>query len=344
MKILVTHPRQWQDSPLQKELGVEVRRVSLGGDLPKRLDGSVSFDGIGEVATEAGLAAFDRAVQEFQPDVLLFGIHFNFGREVLARARKLAPGMRACVHYTDQREHVPRQLRQYEGMLDLILVTNQDPPDHARLRNHFGVQVRAFYDGVDLKEYRPKAIVPDFDCYFGGNDFYGLDSELQRKKVTQADMLAKFPGSFFRREFLALVNDRYRLVIRGQWGWDKSRFNVKKPLFCPREVDGMLEARIVLSTFNVKMHGLITRRTLRSLASGRMYLTEHCPGMEDHFTNDEHLVWFERPEEGLDLIRYYREHHAERERIAAAGRKLVARRHTFDCRLRDFVNIVREVF
>jgi len=344
VKILTTHPRQWAESKLQKDLGVEVRHASLGGELPKRLDGSVSFDGIGDVATEAGLLGFLDEVKTFQPDVLLFGIHFNFPREILIRARKLAPNMKCLMHYTDQRDSVSSQVRQYQGLLDMLLVTNADTADHARYRNFGSVQVRAFYDGVDTREYRPKAIVPEFDCYFGGNDFYGLDAELQRKHQDPSTMLAKFPGAFFRQEFLGLVNDRFRLVIRGQWGWDKSRFNVKQALFCPREVDGMLEARIILSTFNVKRHGLITRRMLRSLASGRLFLTEHCPGMEEHFRNHEHLVWFERPEEGLDLIRYYLEHPAERDRIASAGRAFVAKRHSFDCRLRDFVNIVREVF
>jgi hypothetical protein len=344
MKILVTHPKQWQDSPLQKELGIEVRHVSLGGDLPKRLDGSVSFDGIGEVATELGILTFLDEVKTFQPDVLLFGIHFNLTADVIKRSRRLAPNMRCAMHYTDQRDSVPSHVRQYVGSIEALLVTNKDARDHAQYRNLGGLEVRTFYDGVDAKIYRPKAIVPEFDCYFGGNDFYGLDSEMRRKHQNAEKMLAKFPGSFFRQEFLGLVNDRFRLVIRGQWGWDKSRFNVKQALFCPREVDGMLEARIILSTFNVKLQGLITRRMLRSLASGRMFLTEHCLGMEDLFTNHKHLVWFERPEEGLDLIRYYLEHPAERDRIASAGRAHVAKRHSFDCRLRDFVNIVREVF
>lgn len=344
MKILVTHPRHWAVSKLQRELGVEVRSASLGGDLPKRLDGNVSFDGIGEVATEKGLEGFLAQVREFQPDVLLFGIHFNFGAEVLKKARALAPGMRACMHYTDQRESVARHVCQYDGLLDLLLVTNSDPRDHARLKARLGVQVRTFLDGVDLVEYRPKAILPEFDCYFGGNDFYGLDAELRRKGMDQGDMISKFPGSFYRREFLGLVSDRFSLVIRGQWGWDKSRFHVKRPLFCPREVDGMMEGRTILNTFNVKLHGLVTRKMLRSLASGRLLVTEHCPGIEERFGNHRELVWFERPEEGLDLIRYYLEHPAERDRIAAAGRRLVAKRHTFDCRLKDFVNVAREVF
>ena len=344
MKILVTHPRQWASSPLQKELGVEVRHVSIGGSLPRRLDGSLSFDGIGEVATEKGLAELIRVAGEFQPDVFLFGIHFEFPGEVLKKMRHVSTGTKFAMHYTDQRESVPRQVRLYQGLLDLFLVTNKDPADHARYKSFGILPVKTFYDGVDLGEYHPKAVVPEFDCYFGGNNFYGLDLELQKRKVTLAQMLSKFPGSHYRQEFLNLVNDRFRLLIRGQWGWDKSAFNVKPALFCPHEVNGMLEAKIILSTFNIKFEGLITRRIFRSLASGRMLLTERCSGLEEYFQNHRHLVWFETPEEGLDLIRYYLEHPTERDRIAAAGLDLVRRHHTFDSRLREFVNIAREVF
>lgn len=344
MKILVTHPRQWASSPLQKELGVEVRHVSAGGPLPRRLDGQLSFDGIGEVFTEKGTEELIQAAGEFQPDVLLFGIHFGFPGEVLKKIRRVSTGTKFVMHYTDQRESVPRQVRIYQGMLDLFLVTNKDPVDHARYKNFGIMPVRTFYDGVDLQEYRPKAIQPEFDCYFGGNNFYGLDLELQKRKVTLAQMLSKFPGSHYRQEFLNLVNDRFRLIIRGQWGWDKSVFQVKPALFCPNEVDGMMEAKIILSTFNIKFEGLVTRRIFRSLASGRMFLTEHCSGMEEHFQNHRDLVWFETPEEGLDLIRYYLEHPVERERIASAGRSLIKKHHTFDSRLREFVNITQEVF
>jgi hypothetical protein len=342
VKILCTHPRQWEASA--KAAGVEVRRVSIGGELPKRLDGSVSFDGIGEMATTKGIHALLEEAERFQPDIFLFGIHFQFSLEVLQLLQRKCPNVKLVMHYTDQRDTVPRQVSQYRGMIDLLLVTNKDPGEHARYKAFLNAPVYTFYDGVDLREYRPKAVVPDFDCYFGGNDFYALDGELMRRGSTQEEMLAKFPGSYYRQGFLGLVNDRFRLIIRGQWGWDRSKFNVKPMLFCPREVDGMLEAKIVLSTFNVMRQGLITRRMLRSLASGRMFLTQHCDGMEEHFENHKHLVWFHTPEEGLDLIRYYLEHESERERVGTAGRALVSKRHSFDCRLKDFVNIAREVF
>lgn len=321
-----------------------VRRVSIGGELPKRLDGSVSFDGIGEVATTAGIKSLLEVASLFQPDLFLFGIHFQFGPEVLQLLRKKCPNVKFVMHYTDQRDSVPKQVAQYCGEIDLFLITNKDPTEHARYKSHLNVPVYTFYDGVDLHEYRPKAIVPAFDCYFGGNDFYGLDSELMRRGSSQEEMLAKFPGSYFRQGFLGLVDDRFQLIIRGQWGWDKSRFNVKPPLFCPSEVNGMLEAKIILSTFNVMRKGLITRRMLRSLASGRIFLTQYCEGMEEHFENHKHLVWFYSPEEGLDLIRYYLERESERTRIGAAGRALIAKRHTFECRLKEFINIAREVF
>lgn len=343
MKILALHPKEWSLDPAQGKLGVEVRHVSIGGPAPKRLDGKISYDGIGEVATPDGLLELAKAMRDFRPDYLLFGIHFGLSREELEGLKKLSPDTRIVMHYTDQRNNLSKHVRQYRGLLDLILVTNKDGADFSRYRA-FGFDcVKTFYDGVDVKVYRPKPVKPEFEVYFGGNDFYELEMELRRQNQ-QTFMLDKFTGAHFRHAFLEQVALRHRLVIHGQWGWDKSKFLVRPMLFCPREVDGMLEGKLIVSTFNLRLRGLITRKLLRSLASGRMVITEFCDGMEEHFENRRHLAWFHSMDEGLDLIRYYLDHEREREAIGLAGRKLIGQRHTFHDRLVDFIKIVREVF
>jgi len=341
MRILVLHPRHWVSSDAAKKLGVEVRHFSIGGESPHRLDGKISYDGIGEKTNYDIIKKLIEVFSEFKPDVFLFGIHFGLYRKYLIECKKVSPATKFVMHYTDQRNSLSRQVQEYLGILDLILITNNDPHDVARYKA-VGLPIRTFYDGVDPLEYRPKPIIPEYDCYFGGNDFYGLEMIL-RKKNQGTEMLEKFTGAYFRSAFMMLVNERFRLIIRGQYGWSPN-FGVKPMLFSPREIDGMLESKILLSTFNLKYHGLITRRILRCLASGRMLLTEYCPGMEEHFQNHEHLVWFNSADEGLDHIRYYLEHPIERNRIARSARKLVLKRHTFDRRLEEFVGLIKENF
>jgi len=343
MKILALHPKDWASDPAQKKLGVEVRHVSVGGIAPRRLDGKISFDGIGEVATPEGLVELEKAARDFRPDYFFFGIHFNMGQDVLRAFKAASPDTKFIMHYTDQRNSLSKHVRQYGGLLDAILVTNRDGADFSRYRAYGFDIVKTFYDGVDVGVYRPKPVKPFFDVYFGGNNFYELEMDLRRRGQSTF-MLDKFTGAHFRSVFLEQLALRHRLVVYGQWGWDKAKFNFRPMLFCPREIDGMLEGKIIVSTFNLRFRGLITRKLLRSLSSGRLVVTEYCEGLEEHFENGKHLVWFNTMEEGLDLVRYYLEHDKERENIGREGRKLIAQRHTFHDRLVDFIKIMREVF
>jgi hypothetical protein len=58
-------------------------------------------------------------------------------------------------------------------------------------------------------------------------------------------------------------------------------------------------------------------------------LTRHVPGLEEFFTNHEHLVWFASTEEALALVEHYLPREAERARIAQAGHDYVHAYHTF---------------
>lgn len=312
-----------------------VRHVSIGGTEPRRLNGTPSWDGIGEVATEAGLEGLFQLVEEFQPHAFLFGIHFGFDAGHLARLRESSPGMRVFMHYTDQRDGVPQDVSKYGDLVDVLLLNNRDGQDHAK----YGVPTETFYDGIDPAEYYPKPAEPTCDVFFGGNDHYGLCEQI-RSRGQEPPAVLDFPRGKFRHDLVERLHLEFDLVIRGRLGWG-DHLNVKPMRFHPRYLDAMLEGRIVLATAVNPRRGLIMRRIFRSLATGRLLLSERVPGIEGVFKNHEHFVLFDTIDEAVDLARYYLDRPEERARISEAAWQELLKHHTFGHRLEEFVAIVR---
>ena len=347
LKIIATHPRDWAHGGYKLK-DIEVRHVELGGKTPTRMDGNVSYDGIGQVVTEDGFANLRDKVTKFQPHILFFGIHMGFDERQLKLLRARCKHLKFVMHFTDQRPSVARWVKAHGDMLDLLLITNLDADDHKMYEKWFGKNItRTFYDGVSTKEFWPRPTPIKYDCIFGGNNFWGLNRMLEEQKRNHpAPWIRKFTGAQFREEFLLEASDMFNVIIRGQTGWDslKETINLQPMVFHPNYLKALREAKIILNTINVQRHGLLTRRFLRSMASGRLFMTEYCSGMENWFTNHKHLVWFKTIEEGLDLIRYYLDHNSERERIARLGRKEMLERHTFRHRLKEFAELMRREF
>jgi len=345
LRIVATHPKDWSSGKYRVQ-GVIVRHAEIGAPVPTRMDGEVSYDGIGQQVTEQGFHELRELVTRFKPHVLFFGIHMGFNKRHLKLLRHRCERMRFVMHYTDQRPSVSRFIKEHGEEIDLLLITNRDPRDAQMYRRTGHERVRTFYDGVSVEDYWPKPMRPKFDCFFGGNNFWGLNKRLERQKRNHpAPWIRKFTGAKFREDFVLAVNKQFNLTVRGNVGWEDCKsLNVKPPLYHPNYLNALRGAKIVLNTINVHRKGLLTRRFLRSMAAGRLFMTEYCQGMERYFKNHEHLVWFKTVEEGLDLIRYYLDHDEDRERIARRGRKIVSERHTFRQRLKEFAGIAREVF
>lgn len=341
LKAVVLHPREWES--YSKDF-FEVKHVSIGGDTPKRLNGTPTWDGIGEVATEGGINNLIETVRKFKPDLFLMGIHFYLPPQILYTARQLCPEMKICMHYTDQRKGVPDEVKKYIGLLDLLLVTNNDKDDHKKYLDAGIPRVETFYDGINPLQYWPKPMEPSYDCFFGGNNHYALFEDI-KESGRKPPAVLDFPRGYFRHEFLCYVNIHFNLLIRGRLGWDKLEgFNVKPMKFHPKFLSALREAKIVLGTAVAPRYGLVMRRVFRSIACQRMLVMEYVPGFENFFKNHKHFVWFKTVEEGIDVIRFYLDRDEVREKIARQGRNLLLERHTFHHRLIEFEKLVRRVF
>jgi spore maturation protein CgeB len=69
------------------------------------------------------------------------------------------------------------------------------------------------------------------------------------------------------------------------------------------------------------------------LGCGGFYLGRHVEGIESFAADGRHCAWYRSPREAADLVRHYRAHPVERERIAQAGHDHALAHHTYAHRL-----------
>jgi 2-polyprenyl-3-methyl-5-hydroxy-6-metoxy-1,4-benzoquinol methylase/Tfp pilus assembly protein PilF len=86
----------------------------------------------------------------------------------------------------------------------------------------------------------------------------------------------------------------------------------------------------------------INMRVFEALASGALLITDQADGLDELFVDGQHLVVYEKDDDLFDLVRYFLENDAERERIAAAGKQLAYDRHTYDDRVNRMIRMVLE--
>lgn len=98
-------------------------------------------------------------------------------------------------------------------------------------------------------------------------------------------------------------------------------------------------AKIVI---NAAVKNDLNMRVFEAMAAGALLITDEADGLEDLFTDREHLVVYRRDEDLAPLVAYYLEHDAERERIARAGQALVRARHTYRARIETMFTHVLE--
>ena len=84
----------------------------------------------------------------------------------------------------------------------------------------------------------------------------------------------------------------------------------------------------------------VNMRAFEALASGALLITDEADGLEELFVDGQHLVIYHKDDDLFDLVEYFLNHDKERERIAAAGKALVYKRHTYDQRTNQLVRMV----
>lgn len=95
---------------------------------------------------------------------------------------------------------------------------------------------------------------------------------------------------------------------------------------------------------NVCVNADVNMRVFEAMAAGALLITDPAAGLEDLFTDREHLVVYRGRPELFDLIQYYLGHDEERARIAEQGRAEVLAKHTYRHRVDSMLRIADRLF
>jgi hypothetical protein len=333
--LLVLHPRHWASSDYGKQSGLDIHHVSIGGKVPRKLNGTPTFDGYAEAITPEGLQALYSAAEKLHPDFFLFWLHAGFHAEHLHEVRERSPGTKMLFWFGNHRTRLAGNVTKIAKYISALFVNSKEPSQF-KLYRDFGVQhVGTLYDGFDPAEVPLTEVNPTHDCFFAGESYLLAE---KRNEVF------KFPGTNLRREFVIAVSKRFNLACHAarKESWP---FPTLKEVYHPHHTAAMRQAKITLNVNHFpEFRQAYTRRTIRSLFARRCHITLYIPGMEQDFTNHEHLVWFHSVEEGLELIQKYLKDDTARERIAQAGWQRACERFTFKERLQDFERDLRRFY
>lgn len=326
MKIIHTRVSGWNDIHLD---GVEHKYIPLCGYHPKRKNGKPAGDGIGAVATKKGIKLLYQAFHETKPDFFVRWVHLNFGEEELAKLKKISPNTIFVVGEGNYPNEVSRYVKKLRRYTDVVL-----------LNSHFGylkkqyeqMGVRAFtlWDGFYPSDYLFRQKKTHDVLFAGSNHFDGDDW--------------KYQNGMFRYYLVKGMSEQIdnMLILGPRNEWQGLR-NVKANRTHYPYIKTMISSKIILGCNHIEIPRYYTRRTIQALASGSMLLTKYIPGMEKDFKNREHLVWFHKMADSVDLVRYYLENEGERNRIAENGQTLANERHTWQSRFYQLVKILKKV-
>ncbi len=121
--------------------------------------------------------------------------------------------------------------------------------------------------------------------------------------------------------------------------------NVKvMPQVEPGEASSIIFAGSKIN-LNISLKGIeggTPQRIMDVTGAGGFMMTNYCSETAELFEEDKEIVMFKTPEELMEKTEYYLAHDTERERIAGAGYKKTINRYTYDRKLKELIDWVRE--
>jgi spore maturation protein CgeB len=150
-----------------------------------------------------------------------------------------------------------------------------------------------------------------------------------------------------RAEFLARISARHDTEVFGlhweRWLRHHPDLRVRSSVRPSGYARVCATSRIVLGVNEVNDDlYYFSNRTWLTLACGGFHLTHYVPGLENVFTQGEHLCWFRNQDEAMTMLEYYLARDEERSRIAASGHALALAHHSYFHRMSRMLQVLRE--
>ncbi|RJQ51596.1 MAG: glycosyltransferase [Nitrospiraceae bacterium] len=246
-------------------------------------------------------------VSQMQPDIVYVESGYNIEPAFLQRIRSEL-GIPVTMWFGDaciNQSFIDRILN-YTQTVDWQIVVDTRVIEEAEKRDIKNIEFVPFF-GYDHYFY-PAEKEKSVDILFTGKS-YSNDFET-------------YPSAEERISFMLRVNEEFgeRLKVVGE-GWEKYGLNNYSSHRVPEwEINELNNrSKIILNYDAVEVQGFTSCRIYHALLSKAFIITKKYPGIEKFFINGKHLVWFETPEEGIELINHYLESPSGRMAIAQNG-------------------------
>ena len=351
--VLFTRPAYWD----QRESKFNLIHCSISPYEDTRLrNGKLCADSVGGVMTDKGADILIKMFEEYKPVAFLWWAHYmndgsadRLGKltQVLLKCRQIAPDCKFLYGNGNQQGFPDFNVSRFHenGLVDGILINTRDKREIKMYKSH-GIK---FVDTLHTFGFDPSEhgqfgdVKPEYDCIFGGSQTMDRKTNRPVKFYPKNPMLGgKYLKSKERFDFIAAVAKRFKLMLLGKGKWPKE-FNLKPYQYGQDYYKVFGRAKITLGMYHWDLERYYTKRTIYSLASGRMLIAHYIPGMENDFTKGVHCEWFKTVPEALELIAKYLKDDVARMHVGAAGRARAITNHSWDARLKEFEVILGKV-
>lgn len=316
-----------------------------------------------EFYTMSEFGDFQKKALEAKPDLLLF----DFGcLERWSRTKPVPPEffgelksggtlIFCLVTLGAERDEPPERIpssRKYLPFFDLCY-SYQPPETTHRFQELSGRELYFIPPAANTRYLFPDKPDRRFLCdiAFVGS-FYTFKKEMFSKLLYPARKRYKIliygPGWTLRDRFLRLGSGVARRV-----GWETlTRLINNQRLTISQDDERKLyaSAKICLNIHEYYEYypdnaskGMLNEREFKIPAAGGFQLSDYVQGMERNFELGKEIAIFKSPEDGLSKIEYYLKNEKERKEIQEAGTARVLREHTYRHRVRQIINLYKQL-
>ena len=257
---------------------------------------------------------------EFKPDVVFMQIQAENIIHAQTCEYFLNHGSKVINWTGDKRHVIPNWMIDIAPFVSLTAFSNMDD---VKMMRQMGYKSEYLEIGFDEEIYTPQGeVYPIQDIVFFANN-YGV---------------GHFPMSEYRIKLVQFLRNNYgdKFGVYGS-GWSDGNGNANHSQHV--EAKYLRGAKIVINCSHFNSERYNSDRLLRTLGTGAFCLSAKHNGMEQDYTHQEHLAYFNTFEELRHRIDFYLDNEHERKRIAENGRNLVLNRNTFVHQVENIIKL-----
>lgn len=192
----------------------------------------------------------------------------------------------------------------------------------------------AFARGAVTRERFAKGVGAMLDPAVAGT----LDAEASR----HIEMVCFIEGTRRVRRAMAEAVTPEGAIMHGDPAWATLVSHHGPPIDYTEELPAFYRACPVnLNTTSIQMATTVNQRVFDCPAAGGFLLTDHQTALEDLFDVEKEMATYHDHGELVDLLRFYRDHPAERVAMTRRARTRILGEHTYTHRLKTIEAIIR---